>query len=69
MDVLVISAVFFSIAVFTVFTFMVISNINQNRSLHSDHVSNDLDTRMSQSSMSDYSEQKLELFKKCLRGE
>ena len=68
MDVLIITAVFFAIAVVTVFTFMVVSNINQNRSLHTDHMSNDLDSRLSDSSMSEYSEQKLELFKKCLRG-
>ena len=69
MDVVIISAVFFSIAVLTVFTFMVVSNINQNRALHSDHVSNDFDAKMSESGMSDYSEHKLELFKQCLRGE
>ena len=69
MDAVVISAVFFAIAVLTVFTFMVVSNINQNRALQADHVSNDFDAKMSESGMSDYSEQKLELFKKCLRGE
>ena len=69
MDVVIISAILFAIAVLTVFTFMVVSNINQNRALHTDHTGNDLDTELNESRMSEYEEQKLELFKTCLRGE
>ena len=68
-DAYLLTAIVFAVAITTVFIFMVITNVSQNRALQAEHVNNDVDAIMISTVMSEYSEQKLNMFKSYFRGE
>ena len=68
-DAYLITAIIFTLAITTVFTFMVITNVSQNRALHAEHISNDLDAIMTDTVMSEYSALKMNMFKNYYKGE
>ena len=68
-DAYLLTAIVFAVAITTIFTFMIIANVSQNRVLQEEQVSNNLDNIMTNTVMSEYSELKLNKFKSYFKGE